>query len=79
MVLGGRSQRRQASGPETVRRGLAEFVGETGANELMVTANIFDHAKRKRSFEILAELHGGMKPPRVPEAEATGQAGADQL
>jgi len=28
----------------------------------MVTANIFDHAKRKRSFDIVAELHGGMKP-----------------
>jgi hypothetical protein len=27
----------------------------------MVTANIFDHGKRKRSFEILAEVHGGMK------------------
>ena len=37
----------------------------TGADELMVTANIFDHEKRKRSFEIVAELHGGMKPPRA--------------
>jgi hypothetical protein len=26
----------------------------------MVTANIFNHAKRKRSFEIVAEVHGGM-------------------
>ena len=26
----------------------------------MVTANIFDHDKRKRSFEIVAEVHGGM-------------------
>jgi hypothetical protein len=26
----------------------------------MVTANIFDHAKRKRSFEIVAEIHGAM-------------------
>jgi alkanesulfonate monooxygenase SsuD/methylene tetrahydromethanopterin reductase-like flavin-dependent oxidoreductase (luciferase family) len=47
--------------PETVRRGLEEFVARTGADELMVTANIFDHGKRKRSFEILAEVHGGMK------------------
>jgi len=23
----------------------------------MVTANIFDHGKRKRSFEIVAEVH----------------------
>jgi luciferase family oxidoreductase group 1 len=49
--------------PDTVRRGLEDFVGRTGADELMVTANIFDHAKRKRSFEIVAEIHGGMKPP----------------
>jgi luciferase family oxidoreductase group 1 len=40
--------------PDTVRRGLDEFVSRTGADELMVTANIFDHAKRKRSFEIVA-------------------------
>ena len=43
-------------GPETVRRGLDEFVNRTGADELMVTANIFDHAKRKRSFEIVAQV-----------------------
>jgi alkanesulfonate monooxygenase SsuD/methylene tetrahydromethanopterin reductase-like flavin-dependent oxidoreductase (luciferase family) len=45
---------------DTVRRGLDDFVNRTGADELMVTANIFDHAKRKRSFEIVAEVHGGM-------------------
>jgi len=48
-------------GPDTVRRGLDDFIRRTGANELMVTANIFDHAKRMRSFEIVAEVHGGMK------------------
>jgi luciferase family oxidoreductase group 1 len=42
-------------GPQTVRDGLAAFVASTGADELMVTAQIFDHAARKRSFEILAE------------------------
>jgi luciferase family oxidoreductase group 1 len=42
-------------GPETVRDGLAAFVASTGADELMVTAQIFDHAARKRSFSILAE------------------------
>jgi luciferase family oxidoreductase group 1 len=46
--------------PDTVRRGLEDFAEHTGADELMVTANIFDHAKRKRSFEIIAEVHGGM-------------------
>jgi luciferase family oxidoreductase group 1 len=44
-------------GPDTVRRGLAGFVARTGPDELMVTAQIFDHAARRRSFEILAGLH----------------------
>jgi luciferase family oxidoreductase group 1 len=44
--------------PDTVRQGLDDFVGRTGADELMVTANIFDHAKRKRSFEIVAQVGG---------------------
>src|SRR5690348_13070902 len=35
-------------GPETVHRGLIDFISRTGADELMVTANIFDHDKRKR-------------------------------
>jgi luciferase family oxidoreductase group 1 len=49
--------------PDTVRRGLDEIVRRTGADELMVTANIFDHEKRKRSFDIVAQVHGGMTPP----------------
>jgi luciferase family oxidoreductase group 1 len=48
-------------GPDAIRRGLDDFAARTGADELMVTANIFDHAKRKRSFEIVAEVHGAMK------------------
>jgi luciferase family oxidoreductase group 1 len=47
-------------GPETVRQGLEEFICRTQADELMVTANIFDHSKRKRSFEIVAGAHGAM-------------------
>jgi luciferase family oxidoreductase group 1 len=48
-------------GPDAVRRGLDDLVARTGADELMVTANIFDHEKRKRSFEIIAEI-GGVRP-----------------
>jgi luciferase family oxidoreductase group 1 len=44
-------------GREAVRRGIAEFVARTGADELMITAQIHDHAARVRSFEILADLH----------------------
>ncbi len=45
-------------GPDAVRRGLDDFIHRTAGDELMVTANIFDHGKRKRSFEIVAEMHG---------------------
>ncbi len=45
---------------ETVRRGMEEFVARTGADALMVTANIYDHAARLRSFELVAQAHGGM-------------------
>jgi luciferase family oxidoreductase group 1 len=47
-------------GREAVRRGLDDLASRTGADELIVTANIFDHEKRKRSFAIVAEIHGGM-------------------
>ena len=42
--------------PATVRDGLARFIARTGADELMVASAIFDHAARKRSYELLAEL-----------------------
>lgn len=43
--------------PETVKHGVEAFVRRTGADELIVTAQIFDHAARVRSFEILADVH----------------------
>jgi luciferase family oxidoreductase group 1 len=41
--------------PETVRRGLADFIARTGADELMITAQIYDHQARRRSYEIAAQ------------------------
>ena len=43
--------------PETVKRGVEAFIRRTGADELIVTAQIYDHAARVRSFEILADVH----------------------
>ena len=43
---------------ETVRRRLTEFVERTGADELMVTSQIHDHAARVRSYELLREAVG---------------------
>jgi luciferase family oxidoreductase group 1 len=41
--------------PDAVRRGLADFTAQTGADELMITSQIHDHAARLRSFELTAE------------------------
>lgn len=40
--------------PDTVREQTNDFVARTGADELMVTSQIFGHAARLRSYEILA-------------------------
>jgi luciferase family oxidoreductase group 1 len=39
---------------ETVRRGVEEFVARTAADELIVASQIYDHAARLRSYELLA-------------------------
>ncbi len=43
-------------GPETVGEGLRRLAAATRADELMVVSNIYDHAKRVRSYEIVAEV-----------------------
>ena len=45
-------------GPAKVKQGIADFIARTGADELMVTGSIWDHEKRKRSFEIAAQSIG---------------------
>ena len=47
--------------PDTVRQSLQAFVQRTGADELMIASQIFDHAHRLRSFEIAAEIQSS--PP----------------
>lgn len=42
--------------PDTVARGLADLIARTGADELMVTAQIHDHGARLRSFELAAQV-----------------------
>jgi alkanesulfonate monooxygenase SsuD/methylene tetrahydromethanopterin reductase-like flavin-dependent oxidoreductase (luciferase family) len=43
-------------GPDTVRRGLAAFIEQTNADELMITSHIYDHAARLRSYEIVRDV-----------------------
>ena len=42
--------------PETVRQGLSEFIARTGVDEIIATAQIYDHGARLRSYEVLAEV-----------------------
>lgn len=56
--------------PETVRRELQAFIERTGANELMVSATVFEHEDRLRSYELLAEISQQLEPRRE-EALAT--------
>ena len=46
---------------ETVRAGLAKFVGETQADELMIVSAVFDPALRQRSLALIAEA-AGLRP-----------------
>ena len=41
---------------DAVREALKSIIDQTGANELMLTAQIYDHAARLRSFEIGAQV-----------------------
>ena len=42
--------------PDTVRAQLKAFVARTGADELMITSQTFQHTQRLRSFEIVGAL-----------------------
>jgi luciferase family oxidoreductase group 1 len=42
--------------PDTIRETLHRLVSTTHADELMVVSNIYDHAKRVRSYEIVADV-----------------------
>jgi luciferase family oxidoreductase group 1 len=44
--------------PATVKATIEAFVERTGADELMITSQIYDHKARIRSYEIVAEAMG---------------------
>ncbi|WP_293681357.1 LLM class flavin-dependent oxidoreductase [uncultured Phenylobacterium sp.] len=47
-------------GPETVRAGLQAFIAEHRPDEVIISAQIFDQAKRIRSLEIAAEARDAL-------------------
>jgi luciferase family oxidoreductase group 1 len=54
--VAGRQATQIIGAPETVRRGLADLLTATAADELMLTTMVFDPADRLRSFELVADL-----------------------
>lgn len=42
--------------PETIAAALRAFISRTGADELIIASQVFDHAARLRSYEIVAEV-----------------------
>jgi luciferase family oxidoreductase group 1 len=47
--------------PSTVQVALEAFIARTGADELMITSQIFDHAARLHSYEITAEVRAALR------------------
>jgi alkanesulfonate monooxygenase SsuD/methylene tetrahydromethanopterin reductase-like flavin-dependent oxidoreductase (luciferase family) len=46
--------------PQTVQQGLQAFIAQTGADELIVASQVFDHRARLRSYEIVAQAHAAL-------------------
>ena len=52
--------------PDTVRGLLQDFLQRTGADELMVSCTVFEHAARLRSYELLAGIAQELESARSP-------------
>ena len=55
--------------PQTVRAGLDSLLAETGADELIIVSDVYEHPLRLRSFELIARLAG----LRAGEAASTAE------
>jgi luciferase family oxidoreductase group 1 len=72
----GRMTRVSAVGsPATVRAGLEAVLAATGADEVIATAHIAEHAARRRSFELAAAAFADINAARRDERR-TGSRGA---
>jgi luciferase family oxidoreductase group 1 len=50
--------------PETTRKRLQTVLDDTAADELMVTTPVYDHTDRRRSYELVSEIAGQLRPSR---------------
>jgi luciferase family oxidoreductase group 1 len=70
---GGRRRRRGVVGsPEQVRSGIEALAQEYGAEEVIVLTITYDHAARRRSYELIAEAFGPLSAPAGRAAEPVG-------
>ena len=64
--LRNRPRRRISGSPEKVRRDIEAVAAEYGADEVMVVTITHEHAARRRSYELIAEVFGlTRKPPQT--------------
>ncbi|MDB6122580.1 MAG: luciferase [Pedosphaera sp.] len=56
---------------DTVQRGLEAFINRTNIDELMITAQIYDHTQRLHSFEIVAEIRDTLANHKTPALSAS--------
>jgi alkanesulfonate monooxygenase SsuD/methylene tetrahydromethanopterin reductase-like flavin-dependent oxidoreductase (luciferase family) len=56
--------------PDTVRAGLGALLAETGADELMVVSDVYDHGARLHSFELIAAAHAANASASAMDAVA---------
>jgi len=61
-------------GPDTVARGLREFVARYQPDEVILTVQVFDHAARMKSLEILSVAAGLAPGTPVPATKALSAA-----
>ena len=47
--------------PETVQAGMTSLVAETGADELMIVSDIYDHPARLHSYELIAKANAAVE------------------
>ena len=64
-ILDARTSGQIVGDPATVAAGLDRLVGETKADELMVTAMIHGYGDRVRSYELVADIAAGHRLPPV--------------
>lgn len=63
-------------GPDEIERGLTKILDETAADEIIATAQIFDHQARLESFEIAATVLKTIQQSRRAPAQAAAAGAA---